>query len=357
MNTEHTSKLTEKKRYFFDEATTRNFIAFLMKKAEVIAPHKKGEASYSYQTVENPADVVFAYPRTIQPLKKFFLPARETLLTFNRKDNKFLEEKTEAKERIFFGIHSYEMQGVFRLDYSFKSGNPESNYLTRREKALFIGISFTPDEYHFCKGVGIDIEQTDGMCLFFNVVANGFDVYVVDEAGQMLISKSKLGQPVNGEAKIADRPFKNKIKLHFNRLPQVFEHVYKSKVWDKVAERCVGCGTCNLLCSTCYCFDVRDEIELDTVNGKRERFWDGCMLNSFAEVAGGENFREKLSHRTRHRLHRKFKYITDHSGELHCVGCGRCSKFCPAEISIVEIINNLIDDYSEQQKKHVNWIG
>ena len=74
------------------------------------------------------------------------------------------------------------------------------------------------------------------------------------------------------------------------------------------------------------------------------------MLNEFAEVAGGENFRNTLSSRTRHRLYRKFKYITQLSGELHCVGCGRCSRYCPAGIDIVAILNELIKDYQRQQE-------
>ena len=152
---------------------------------------------------------------------------------------------------------------------------------------------------------------------------------------------------------ITNKHFSAKIKYHYNRLPQVFEYVYQSKVWDKVAEKCVGCGTCNLLCATCYCFDVHDEVDLNVIDGKRERFWDSCMLHPFAEVAGGENFRDKLSLRTRHRLYRKFKYITEESGELQCIGCGRCSRYCPAQINIVDIINDLIEDYTEQQEKQV----
>ncbi|HHJ53766.1 MAG TPA: hypothetical protein ENJ89_11270 [Caldithrix abyssi] len=127
--------------------------------------------------------------------------------------------------------------------------------------------------------------------------------------------------------------------------------MYQSNVWQKVAERCVGGGTCNLLCPTCYCFDGRDEVELDIDSGKRQRFWDGCMLNHFAEVAGGEDFRDKLHLRTRHRLFRKFKYITEKSGTIFCVGCGRCTKYCPADISLVEIINSLVDDYNQKQMK------
>ncbi len=345
--------ITQLKCYEFSNDDTLEFIRFLQNKAEVIAPHKKGQASFSYQPVKRAEDVILDYPRTIQPLKKFFLPPRETLLKFDRQTQYYEKEHVEVKERIFFGIHSYEMQGVKRLDYSFSQGNPESQYLTRREKSLFIGISYTPDEYHFGKSVGIEIEQTDGFCLFFEPREQGYWVFVITDDGQQLMNDFGRGKPVKNTVEIDEKQFSNKIKLHFNRLPQVFEHVYKSPVWDKVAQKCVGCGTCNLLCSTCYCFDVRDEVDLDMIYGERRRFWDGCMLNEFAEVAGGENFRDKLSNRTRHRLHRKFKYITEQSGELHCVGCGRCSKYCPADISIVSIINDLIDDYATQQKKQL----
>lgn len=342
-----------KNKYFFDKETTYKFIDFLKTKAEVIAPHRKGEKSFSYETVESAKDVEFVYPRTIQPLKKYFLPPRETLLKFNTKENDFKRDDISEKKRIFFAIHSYEMQGIKRLDFSFSQGKPELNYLVRRKNALFIGISFIPDAYHFSESVGIPIEKFDGFCLFFQPIENGFLVIEIDDMGKELIAEFGNGFSLNipMDIKKTQTPFKARIKYHYNRLPQIFEYVYKSKVWDKVASKCLGCGTCNLLCSTCYCFDVRDEVEMDIESGVRQRFWDSCMLKPFAEVAGGENFRDKLSNRTRHRLYRKFKYITDLSAELHCIGCGRCSKYCPADINIVEIINDLIDDYAEQHRE------
>jgi len=350
MNSETRTGLESLKRYFFDHSTTEKFIEFLMSKAEVIAPHQKGEHSFSYEILKSSKDIVFDYPRTIQPLKKFFLPPRETLLTFNTKKNDFTEPQIDSKKRIFFGIHSYEMQGINRLDYNFSQGNPEFNYLKRRENSLFVGISYTPDKYHFSKSVGISIEETEGFSLYLEPIENGFLMFEVDDNGKELVEEFSKGFILDSQInlELKQKPFQAKITYHYNRLPQIFEHVYHSKVWEKVAERCVGCGTCNLICSTCYCFDVRDEINLDIESGERKRFWDSCMLNQFAEVAGGENFRDKLSQRTRHRLYRKFKYITDQSGKLHCVGCGRCSKYCPAGINIVDVINDLIEDYSSQ---------
>jgi sulfhydrogenase subunit beta (sulfur reductase) len=339
------SKFEQLKRYFFDHATTEQFISFLMQRAEVFAPHRKGETSFAYERVTDPANVVFDYPRTIQPLKKYFLPPRETLMTFNMETGDFDTEEIPSIPQIFFAVHSYEVQAIHLLDFSFRRGNPEWNYLARRENAIFIGISFTPDEWHFSKSVGIEIEKMDGFSLYFEPVENGYLVFEVDDTGKDLLAEFDSGFTVDAplDLDFQAKYFSTKIKYHHNRLPQVFEQVYNSPIWKEVAARCLGCGTCNLLCPTCYCFDVRDEVNLDIRSGKRERFWDGCMLNPFAEVAGGENFREKLESRTRHRLFRKFKYLPDQSGEIHCVGCGRCSKYCPAGISIIEIINNLID--------------
>ncbi|MBN1408509.1 MAG: 4Fe-4S dicluster domain-containing protein [Calditrichaceae bacterium] len=351
MSKEFNSKLTDLKRYFFNESDVRKFIDFLMTKAEVIAPQTKGEQSFAYNVVKNSSDVALEYPRTMQPLKKYFLPPVETLLTFKMSSNEFSEEVIEAKKQIFFGIHSYEMKGIHLLDYCLGKGKPESNYLKRRANALIIGISYKPDKYHFATSLGIDIEETEGFALFFEKVTEGYLVFVVTDEGAELIKDFSGGKPIDEQVNIEELPQQAKIKYHYNRLPQVFEHVYNSRVWDHFADKCVGCGTCNLLCPTCYCFDVRDEVGLNADDGKRQRFWDGCMLNSFAEVAGGENFRNKLAARMRHRLYRKFSYITKSSGELHCVGCGRCTRYCPADISIVEIINSLIEDYSAQQKK------
>jgi formate hydrogenlyase subunit 6/NADH:ubiquinone oxidoreductase subunit I len=59
-------------------------------------------------------------------------------------------------------------------------------------------------------------------------------------------------------------------------------------------------------------------------------------LDTFAEVAGGENFRKERSSRLRHRFFRKAKYIYEAFGRKGCVGCGRCDRNCVAEINSVE---------------------
>ena len=113
-------------------------------------------------------------------------------------------------------------------------------------------------------------------------------------------------------------------------------------MWAKTARECYSCGTCNISCPTCYCFDVDDQTTLGGSDGVRVRSWDSCQFISFSAVAGGEAFREKRNDRVRHRMSRKFAYITDDKGQPFCVGCGRCVRQCTAAINIVEVMNALL---------------
>ena len=143
MISENIIKFDQMKRYFFDQDTSMKFLEYLTNKGKVFAPHTKGETSYSFEKVEDLKRVVFDYPRTILPLKKFFLPPQETLLNFNLADNSFSEHEVEKEKRIFFAVHAYEMQSILRLDYNFTKGNPESNYLNKRDNSCFIGHNCT----------------------------------------------------------------------------------------------------------------------------------------------------------------------------------------------------------------------
>ena len=88
-----------------------------------------------------------------------------------------------------------------------------------------------------------------------------------------------------------------------------------------------------MVCPTCFCFDVQDEVAPSLAEGERYRRWDGCVLADFARVGTGENFRNDKASRFRHRIFRKGKYILERYGLPGCVGCGRCAISCLAEIA------------------------
>ena len=329
-------------QYFLERERIADFITHLMGQMPVYAPHRKGQKSFAFARTAAAADVVLDYTRTMHSVKKFFLPPQAELLSFDLTENAAELTEPRSSDAIFLGVHSYDLAAVHRLDYNFAEGNAERNYLTRRRGAVFIGVSFTPDRWHFSGSLGIEPGDTDGFDLFLTKLLDGYVLEAITPAGDELLQGFDL--PPHEAGKPAPPQFQQHIYVPQARLGDVMAASYDHPVWEETTEKCVGCGTCNLVCPTCYCFDVAENVDITATRGNRERSWDGCMLRPFTEVAGGEVFREDLAARQRHRVFRKFKYISDETGEPWCVGCGRCTAACTAGISIVNIVNRLVGD-------------
>ena len=45
----------------------------------------------------------------------------------------------------------------------------------------------------------------------------------------------------------------------------------------EVAERCLACGNCTLVCPTCFCADIKDTSDLTGDAAGRERVWDWAL--------------------------------------------------------------------------------
>ena len=332
--------------YLLVRARVADFVAHLQTHKTVYAPHRKGEASFAFAPVEDPGEVVLDYNRTLHSVKKYFLPPTETLLSFDLRTSEFAESEIKPCDAVFLGVHSYDLRAVHKLDHNFRQENPERNYLRRREQAVFVGVSFEPDAFHFSGSVGVGSRDSSGFDIFLTKVDAGYALSVHTPAGEELVAGFDLRE--YAAALPVPPAFKQHIYVPQDKLSEVFDHSYHNDIWLEVAEKCVGCGTCNLVCPTCYCFNVEDSVEVTADGGQRSRSWDGCMLRSFTVVAGGEVFREESAARQRHRVYRKFKYISDRTGEPWCVGCGRCNQACTAGISIVAIVNRLVNDYDRE---------
>lgn len=316
-------------------------VSILAKKYKVVAPVQKGK-SFVFSAISDPRQVVLEYPTTILPLKKFFLPPNDLVLSYNRKTQSGQAPVIDAVPTVFFGVHNYELQGLFRLDHAFRTGVPDQTYLARRENAVFVGVGYQPDDQHFADSVGIPLSLREGFDAFLTRFDDVWRIEpltpkgkaLVEDLAGLLVPCDRTGYPVVH--------FKNKLKQSVAGIREVFHGAYNHPIWQKTARECYSCGTCNIVCPTCYCFDVDDQTLLGTDEGMRLRRWDSCQFLSFTTVAGGESFREKRNDRVRHRMSRKFSYITDEKGRPFCVGCGRCVRQCTAKISIVDVMNALL---------------
>ena len=57
--------------------------------------------------------------------------------------------------------------------------------------------------------------------------------------------------------------------------------------WDEVAERCLTCGNCTMVCPTCFCTTVEDVTDLAGDEAERVRRWDSCFTLDYSYVHGG----------------------------------------------------------------------
>jgi ferredoxin len=105
--------------------------------------------------------------------------------------------------------------------------------------------------------------------------------------------------------------------------------------WDDVADRCLSCGNCTLVCPTCFCSTVEDRTDLAGQEAERTRLWDSCFTLDHSYIHGGAVRRSGRSRYRQWMTHKLSSWI-DQFGTSGCVGCGRCITWCPVAIDITE---------------------
>jgi len=332
------------------------FVGFLLADNQVVAPMAKGQ-DFAFQEVATPEDVErirMDYTVTILPPKKYLLPTYEKLLEFSGRAPSGVTPTIAAEPTVIFGVHPYDMHGLQTVDAALTQEPADAAYMARREVTHVIGLNIKDgyaDEHQFMADMGTLEPPAEGWDLFMTDLGDRYYVEAGSDAGQDMVKHSGAFTPATPEDHKARQEFDvekaanyaKRLPYNTRYMPDLLDASYDSLLWDAVSRRCFSCGSCTNVCPTCYCFDVQDKLSLDATSGTRERMWDSCQLKGFAEVAGGENFREHRASRLRHRMFRKGKYILERTGRLGCVGCGRCIHHCVAAISILEAFQQIAD--------------
>ncbi len=315
----------------------------------VFAPVANGP-QFSFKVISSAEEVAEGYLPTALPPSKHLLPPREALLRFAWHDELAVEPVIEATETVAFGLRPCDLHALELLDAIFVDDKDDGHYRARREAAFFVGIECLEpcDDHCFCESMGslradsgFDVLLTDlGDTYYVRVESTkGRDfVLAVDGAHEAVYEdRTRLRKAHEGR----DAAFTPRLDVAMEHLPALLAESSDSLLWDVLGEKCLSCGACTNVCPTCYCFDVRDELNLDMKSGERVRTWDSCQLEEFAMVGTGESFRKPREMRVKHRFNRKGRYIFERYGRMGCVGCGRCARACLVDIDPVEVFNQL----------------
>ncbi|WP_456455066.1 4Fe-4S dicluster domain-containing protein [Thermovibrio sp.] len=324
------------------------FLEGLTKEFKVIAPLREGKA-VKFKELKETSKLELSYTRTILPPKKYLLPYRRERFTYSPDDLSF-EETTKIEPQVIFGIHPCDLHGISILDAIYLGEPPDPNYLNVRDKTYLIGISCMPDDYCFCLSTGTAFPEGASWELFLTDIGSDYFVSIGSPKGDELVIKFKeLFRDIEKEdlelykrsSIKKKRAFKESQLPDLERISQLVELEYESSVWEEEASGCFCCGTCTNVCPTCFCYTTLDIPDLEGKRIKRLELITSCQYPEYSLVAGGHYFKPKRADRFKHRYYHKLVGYPYQIGKLGCVGCGRCSYYCPAKISMVKTIKKL----------------
>jgi sulfhydrogenase subunit beta (sulfur reductase) len=289
----------------------------------------------------------FGYAVGPHSWKQFLFPPRVRLWEAHRADGglEVSEDTVEGRRYAFLGVRSCELHAIAIQDRVFLGGAyADRDYASRRDDAFVVAVNcFEPGGTCFCVSMGTGPKADAGYDLALTEILDGthrFLVEVGSERGAEILAElphqaaeaadvAAAERAVTGAAERMGRT----VEAHDLRdlLAQTLEHPR----WQDVADRCLTCGNCTLVCPTCFCSGVEDVTDLSAERSERFRSWDTCFSVAHSYIHGG-NIRPSGRSRYRQWLTHKFGTWHDQFGSSGCVGCGRCITWCPVGIDVTE---------------------
>jgi NAD(P)H-flavin reductase/formate hydrogenlyase subunit 6/NADH:ubiquinone oxidoreductase subunit I len=288
-----------------------------------------------------------AFDHTTGPTswKRFTHPPVVPLTRGRRDDGEVrVEAIVDPPPRLaFLGVRACELAAIRIQDRAMRAGPVgDADHVAREAEALVVAVECaTAAPTCFCTSMGSGPEIGDGADVVLSELDDGFVVRSRTSAGEAVIAELELGdarpdqldaareQVAAVRAAIGD-------PVPTEGLPARLRAALDHPKWAEVAERCLACANCTLVCPTCFCTSVSVASDLAGIEARTERTWDSCFSLGFGRVAGDANFRPAVKDRYRQWLTHKFSTWWDQFGASGCVGCGRCIAWCPVGIDVRE---------------------
>ena len=272
------------------KAAFGRMVRSLQQQYRVVGP-KPVAGEYIFAEIESADDGAIAlhldYTQTVVPPKKYLLPQHEEIARFNL-DGSVIAPVLDAPPTVILGIHTCDLHALQLLDKVFAAGYVDQHYRKRRENVWLIGIEcLRPCTQHsFCKSMGtltapdnFDLHLTD---LGDPAKDGGAGEYAVDigtERGEALLqahAETRFAtdadyQHLNAVLSEKWPRFSYRLDFDVSELPSLMRMSYHSHLWEELGKRCLACGSCTNVCPTCYCFNVKDEVDFALSVGTRTR--------------------------------------------------------------------------------------
>lgn len=314
------------------------------------------QAPGRYRLERRADEALFGYAVGPHSWKRALHPADIRLWRASRTADGFaVDDAPPAAERTaFLGVRACELAAIAIQDRVLLDGPyPDPIYRARREATLLIAVQCgTAGGTCFCASMNTGPGVTGGADLTLTELLEPTHAFVVEVGsprGAAIVARLAAPPPPATEAEraaaaaVVARTAASMGRTLDDpaRVPAALQETYDHPRWDDVAQRCLTCANCTMVCPTCFCTQVSDTTDLTGDHAERWRRWDSCFTLEFTHVHGG-SVRQTARSRYRQWLTHKLSTWHDQFGTSGCVGCGRCITWCPVGIDITEEVRALL---------------
>ena len=296
---------------------------------------------------------LFAYAVGPQSPRRYLSPPRNTLWSAVRVDGgfQFDEEIAEPPAYAFLGVRACELAAIAVQDRVLRDGPyPDPSYVRARERAFFVGVNCgSPAATCFCTsmGTGPAVDAGHDLAVTELLTADAHELLVEvgsQRGGEVFaeVQSAAAWRPATDDDFNARSHILTESAVRMTRRlePTVARDVLIANLdhprWDDVADRCLSCTNCTLVCPTCFCSAVEDVNSLDGEHAERVQRWDSCFTLGHSTLHGAGSVRGDTRSRYRQWLTHKLSTWWDQFDVSGCVGCGRCISWCPVGIDLTE---------------------
>ncbi len=303
------------------------------------------QAPGRYRLEQGDDDAVFAWAVGPGSWKaEFFPPTQEVWRSTVDGDRvQTTTPDLDPRPLAVIGARPCELAALAVLDRVLLEGaHPDPGYATRRTGTFVVAAECgTPAGTCFCTSMGTGPAAESGFDLALTELDDGdghrFVVVVGTDRGADVLARVPVSPASAGDLASRDRVVASATdtigrRLETEGLAELLGRNLEHPRWEEVAERCLACGNCTLVCPTCFCSDVSDTTDL-TGEVRRQRAWASCFDLDHSYLHGGP-VRSSTSSRYRQWLTHKLSTWWDQFDTSGCVGCGRCIAWCPVGIDL-----------------------
>jgi sulfhydrogenase subunit beta (sulfur reductase) len=293
---------------------------------------------------------LFGYTVGPQSWKNHLYPAEVKLFEAEQKGGVFRilnNLPTPARPSALLGVRACDLAAIEVQDRVLLRGQyHDPIYEARRDGVFLVAVQCTQSAATcFCTsmGTGPRVPRAKADLTLTEVVHGGEHWFLAEaggERGRDVLANLNQRPTTEEERRSADAAVETAARQQIrhmdttgirNLLYENFEHPR----WDQVAERCLACTNCTLVCPTCFCANIEDVSDVTGERAERWRRWDSCFTMEHSYIHGG-SVRSSGKSRYRQWMTHKLATWIDQFGSSGCVGCGRCITWCPVGIDITE---------------------